>query len=969
MGAPLCHVPDGKRTLLGRQSQSEKGDILMKQIIPNFSEKEWAMMEEYRKNAAKQPRENLIELISHVDPKIAEQGVNSGPYFMLDRLLSDEQIDFANHLKLRTPTYITELAQKSGKSVEEAARLADELCRIGLLFYKPDARGVDRVELPIFVVGVLEQLLLGGLTCDQYENYPELAVGFVYHTTQMCTGNGAFLPVANHGVHRPVPVATALKNETHVESWENLEKLIEESADGSYAICECICRKIRKQYDELGDEPDLHWCMPLGNYAESAIRTGKAKRVTKEEYLARLKEAEDRGYVHNVSNHDGPSPIEYICNCDYQTCMSIRASNYTQSANLSKSNFVAKVDEEKCVACGSCVEKCPANAVKLGQKLPQKKPVAYQDCDLPNEINALSWGPERWNPDYLLNRKNVQPETGTAPCKTNCPAHIAVQGYLRMAAQGRFADALELIKKENPLPAVCGNICNRRCEQVCTRGDVDEAVAIDEVKKFLAYQELQAENRFVPKKIRLKGHKLAVIGGGPGGISCAYYLAVEGHQVTIFDKNEDLGGMLRYGVPSFRLEKDVLSAEIDVLRALGVTFRCGVEVGRDVTIQQLREQGYRGFFLAIGAQKSASLRIPGEALTGVFGGVDFLRAVNQGRTPDIGEKVAVVGGGNVAMDVARTAVRLGAKETYVVYRRSEHEMPADPAEVAEAMEEGVQFRFLNAPVEILGTDGRVSGLRVERMELGAPDAKGRRAPVGTGELETVAVDSVIGAIGQVVDWGGLDVGALQKTKRELAVADEFTYQTAEPDIFVGGDVLTGPKFAIDAIAAGKQAAISLHRYAWGNNLVTGRDRRDYTYIDKDNLKIERYDTAHRQKPPVDLSKKKTMRDERGVFTPEQVKIETARCLKCGAAHVDENMCIGCGVCTTRCKMDAITLRKKYNEVPVPNELLMEDVGREVMRRRDALYGGKPIQKAVATMLIKKKVAVKKNRGKAKPRAW
>ena len=940
----------------------------MNNKVPGFTDQEWELMKDYIDNSSKQPRQNLIELISHVDPSVAQLGMNSGPYFMLDRLLTDEQIDFANHLKLRVPVYIDELAEMSGKSVEEAAKIADDLARIGVLVYKPDEKGVDRVELPIFVVGILEQVLLGGLDCDQYKTYPELAVGFKYHTQQTFTSKGALLPAANHGVHRPVPVESALKNESRVESWENLQTLIDESANGSFAICECICRKIRKEYDELGDEPDLEWCMPLGSYAEYAIRTGKGRRLTKEEYMAKLKEAEDRGFVHNVSNHDGPSPIEYICNCDYQTCLSIRSSNYTRAANLQKSNFVATVDAEKCVACGNCVEKCPANAVKLGQKLPQKNNVEYQDAPFPPEVNALSWGPEHWNPDYLNNRQDVQPETGTSPCKSNCPAHIAVQGYLRMAAQGRYREALELIKQENPLPAVCGNICNRRCEQVCTRGEIDEAVSIDEVKKFIAYRELNENERFVPKKLRDHGHKLAVIGAGPAGLSCAYYLAVEGHSVTVFDRNPEPGGMLRYGIPSFRLEKDVIAAEIEVLKELGVEFKCGVEIGKDVKLHQLRNQGYKGFFVAIGAQSSQKLRVKGEDLMGVFGGVDFLRKVNLGGKPELGKRCAVIGGGTVAIDTARTAIRCGAEEVCIVYRRTENEMPADRAELEEAIEEGVKLRFLSAPAEIIGADGKVCGLKIELMELGEPDAKGRRKPVGTGKFETIDVDSIIGAIGQTVDWGGIDTGKLEKAKNGLAEADSFTYQTAEPDIFVAGDVYTGPKFAIDAIAGGKQAAISLHRYAWGNNLVSGRDRREYKDIDKGNIAVGSYDTASRQKPLIDLSKKKTMRDERGVFTEEQVKKETSRCLSCGAAHVDENLCIGCGVCTTRCKMDAITLRKKYNEVPVPNELLMKDTGAEVMRRRDELYDGKPIMKKVATMVIKNKIKVKPLKP-AKPRKW
>ncbi|MBO5640075.1 MAG: FAD-dependent oxidoreductase, partial [Oscillospiraceae bacterium] len=271
-----------------------------------------------------------------------------------------------------------------------------------------------------------------------------------------------------------------------------------------------------------------------------------------------------------------------------------------------------------------------------------------------------------------------------------------------------------------------------------------------------------------------------------------------------------------------------------------------------------------------------------------------------------------VGAGNVAMDVCRTAVRLGAEETYILYRRSEAEMPADPEEVGEAKDEGVRFRFLNAPVEILGEDGKVTGVRVEIMELGEPDEKGRRKPHGTGTFETIAVDSVIGAIGQQVDWGSLDVGALKTSKKGTAEADSLTYQTAEPDLFVGGDVYTGPSFAINAIAAGKEAAISLHRYVHpGQTLTMGRDRRVYTALDKEHVQLEvaGFDKTHRQVHGYNKAKAKTFADARVTFTEEQVRKETARCLGCGATKVDPYLCIGCGICTTRCKFDAIHLNK------------------------------------------------------------
>ena len=526
--------------------------------------------------------------------------------------------------------------------------------------------------------------------------------------------------------------------------------------------------------------------------------------------------------------------------------------------------------------------------------------------------------------DYKNNNQKNCHESGTAPCKAACPAHIAVQGYIKMAAQGRYLDALKLIKQDNPFPAVCGSICNRRCEDACTRGELDRAVAIDEIKKFIAEKELSEKTRYVPEKRRHKTpdtdyeEKIAIIGAGPAGMSCAYYLAEMGYaNVTVFDRNKVPGGMLTLGIPSFRLERKVINAEIDVLKKMGVKFKCGVEVGKDVTIAQLREQGYKGFFVAIGAQKSAKLGIAGEELKGVYGGVDFLREVNLGNKVEIGKKVAVVGGGNVAMDVVRTAVRLGAEEAYIVYRRSEEEMPADKEEVAEAIAEGVKFCYLNAPVEITGTSaGKVNGLKVEIMELGEPDEKGRRKPVGTGKFKTLKVNSVIGAIGQTIDWGELDVGALKTTGKGIAMADPVTLQTAQEDIFVGGDVYTGPKFAIDAIAAGREGAISLHRYVHpGQSLTLARNPRDFYELDKDNVVIDIncFDAPVRQEVKHDPRKAKTMKNDRVTFTEEQVKAEASRCLGCGVTIVDQNKCIGCGLCTTRCEFDAIHLHRDHPE--------------------------------------------------------
>ena len=742
---------------------------------------------------------------------------------------------------------------------------------------------------------------------------------------------------------RVIPVESAIEGIPGVTDDERLSHYLDKY--DVFSVSPCSCRASRTSLGDGCGHLAEDMCVQMGKGAEHYIRTGRARQITREEALEIVKRAEENGLMHDIPNIEGAGESAAICNCCACACFGLRAGLMFGARDAIRSNFVAEVDEAKCVACAQCVEVCPGNALKLGQKL-------CSDCALPEpeytKVTETFNFAKAVNENYRENREDVMP-TGTAPCKAACPAHVPVQGYLKLAAQGRYTDALELIKKENPFPAVCGRICNKRCEAECTRGSVDEAVAIDEVKRFIADHDMNEATRFIPKMVNQIGRpyteKIAIIGAGPAGMSCAYYLANKGYPVTVFDRNPVPGGMLTLGIPAFRLEKDVLNAEIDILREMGVEFRCGVEVGKDVTIQQLRDEGYKGFYLAIGAQKSAKLNIPGEELEGVFGGVEFLREVNLGNKPAIGKRCAVIGGGNVAMDVCRSAVRLGAEETYIIYRRSQDEMPADPEEVKEAMEEGVKFRFLSAPIEIIGHDGKVSALKVEAMELGEPDEKGRRRPIGTGKFETIELDSVIGAIGQTVDWGGLDVGRLVTTKKGTAEADALTYQTAQPDIFVGGDCYTGPSFAINAIAAGKEAAISLHRYVHpGQTLTAGRDRREYRSLDKEHvmLDVASFDNDRRQQPGYNAAKAKTFADARVTFTEEQVRKECARCLGCGATKVDSYLCIGCGLCTTKCKFDAIHLKKVRDWHAKPFEAMPIKVAENLVKRTGGI-----VKKAVA----------------------
>ncbi len=840
-------------------------------------------------------------------------------YWGLVNVLDDEMVDIALSMKQRVPMTLEEIAKAAGRSDTKALEdKLQEMSCIGLLEYNwENPQHKKQYLLPLFVPGAAEFF---NMRKDFVDEHPEVCDFFERMSRLPLEKVTPMVPLGGAGIGmHVVPVEKAIPADSQSVSIEHLSHWLKKY--NTYAIGVCSCRRSQTVRGEgSGDLADL-WCIAVGDCAKYSIETGKdGHEATYEEVMEVLQRAEDEGYVHQITNIDGEDKIFAICNCAPGVCYALRTSQLFNTPNMSRSAYIAHVDKENCVACGKCVEVCPAGAAKLGQKLCTKNgPVEYPKHELPDDNH---WGPDKWDEDYRDNNMKNCYDSGTAPCKTACPAHIAVQGYIKMAAEGRYLDALKLIKQDNPFPAVCGSICNRRCEDACTRGTIDSPVAIDEIKRFIAEQELNAETRYVPARRTYRAstedyaEHIAVIGAGPAGMSCAYYLANMGYPVTVFEKNPVPGGMLTLGIPNFRLEKDVVNAEIEVLREMGVEFKCGVEVGKDVTLDELRAQGYKGFFLGIGAQKSSALRIPGEELEGVFGGVEFMREVNLGSKPAIGDKVAVIGGGNVAMDVCRTAVRLGAKETYVVYRRSEDEMPADKMEVAEAKEEGVKFLFLNAPAEIIGEDGKVKALKVEVMELGEPDEKGRRKPVGTGKFETIEVSAVIGAIGQKVDLGGIAPEGMTFNKNGTIIADAVTLQTSQPDVFVGGDVYTGPKFAIDAIAAGREAAISLHRYVHpGQSLTLARNRRDFIELDKSNLAIavESFDNSSRQVPGHDAKKAKSFSNDRMAFTEEQVKKEASRCLGCGATVVDENKCIGCGLCTTKCEFDAIHLRRELPE--------------------------------------------------------
>ncbi|MGL4368587.1 MAG: FAD-dependent oxidoreductase, partial [Spirochaetota bacterium] len=409
---------------------------------------------------------------------------------------------------------------------------------------------------------------------------------------------------------------------------------------------------------------------------------------------------------------------------------------------------------------------------------------------------------------------------------------------IKLASLGQYKDALELIKGQNPFPAVCGRICPRYCENDCTRGDIDNPVAIDDIKKFIAEQDLKSEHHFVPKKkYNYSDKKIAIVGAGPAGLSCAYYLAVDGYTVTVFEKEKALGGMLTFGIPSFRLQKDVVNSEIEVLKELGVEFKTGVEVGKDVTLQQLREQGYKAFYLSIGAQSGRKIGIEGEDAAGVITGIEFLRKVNLGENITLNGNVVVIGGGNVAIDVARAATRIGAAATNMFCLESRKEMPALPEEIEEAQAEGITINNSWGPKRIIVENGKVTGVEFKKCVSVFDDNKRFSPKYNENETTIVKADHVLLTVGQGIEWGNMLAGSkVELRPNKGIIADPVTYQTAEPDIFAGGDAFTGPKFAIDAIAAGKEGAISIHRFVQpGQNLTMGRLKRDYISFDKTNV--------------------------------------------------------------------------------------------------------------------------------------
>jgi len=535
------------------------------------------------------------------------------------------------------------------------------------------------------------------------------------------------------------------------------------------------------------------------------------------------------------------------------------------------------IDMSKCTACGECTKVCPIDV-----------PNRF-DESLRDRKAAFKLYPQAMPSAFAIDKR------GTAPCKATCPAHVSIQGYIALINQGKYREALELFKDAHPFPAVCGRVCHHPCEGVCTREGVESPLAIQYLHRFLADVDLKSGERYVPEVKEKREEKIAIIGSGPAGLSAAYFLSQKGYGVTVFEKLAVAGGMMAVGIPEYRLPRDILAAEIKIIEEMGVDIKTGVSFGQDITLDSLKTDGFKAVFLATGLHKSRPLNIEGEDLPGTVQGVDFLRRAALGDAPPLGKRVIVIGGGNVAIDVALTAKRVGAEQITLVCLEKREEMPAWDYEVEEAIEEGITIMNSLGPKRFLEKEGAFSGIEFMACTSVFDDKGAFNPSYDETDLSTLEGDTVIVAIGQAADLSFAETCGIQVTRRGGLEADPVTLETPLPGIFAGGDVFYGPKSVVEAVESGKEACESIHRYLNGLDLREGRER-EWSY--------EKPDVEGEPIKPRTPMKTLPLEERSGNFneialgfSEDEARKEAERCLKCG-------ICSECYQCVEACLAEA-----------------------------------------------------------------